>query len=113
MNKIFINKKDVIRINQEFSDGSFHNESSLDYALSTFKYKKSWLYELSQLVRALLVDHVFRDGNKRTALALILLYFEERDLNYEEEKLLKAIEKTAKKNINNINEIMELIKDAY
>jgi len=113
MNKIFINKKDIIRINQEFSDGSLQNESSLDYAISTLKYRKSWLYELSQLVRALLLDHTFRDGNKRTALALLLLYLEEKNIRYDEERLLKTIEKITRKNINNINRIMELIKDAY
>lgn len=109
--EMLLTKKDVIRINQEFADGSFQNESSLDYAVSTLKYKKSWLYDLSQLSRALLVDHTFRDGNKRTTLALILLYFEEKNIKYDRERLLLVIEKIAKKNINNINKVMGLIRD--
>ncbi|MFC1697991.1 hypothetical protein ACFL1H_06635, partial [Nanoarchaeota archaeon] len=64
-----INKKDIIRINQEIGEtGELSNESSLDFALHMIKHKKSWLYELSYLIRSILVDHVFKDGNKRTAL---------------------------------------------
>ncbi len=108
---MWLNKKDIIRINQEFADGALQNESSLDYAVGNLKHKKSWLYDLSQVLRALLVDHSFRDGNKRTALALVLLYFEERNTGYDEERLLLAIEKIAKKNINDLNKIMRVIEN--
>ena len=79
---MLINKKDIIAINQEIGEnGLFQNESSLDFALSIIKQKRAWLYELSYLVRSLLVDHVFQDGNKRTAFYIIL-------------KCLKSINKT-------------------
>lgn len=100
-----------MRINQEVgSSGKLSNESSLDYALSITKHRKSWLYELSHLVRSLLVDHVFEDGNKRTALALILVYFEEKRIKYDRNKVSFVVHKIAKKNINNVIRIMELIK---
>ena len=108
---MLLTKKDIVGINQQFADGSFQNESSLDYAISTLKHKKSWLYDLNQLLRALLVDHSFRDGTKRTALALVLLYFEEKSIKYDEERLVLAIGKIAKKSINNVNKIMKVIKD--
>lgn len=108
---MLINKKDLIRINQEVgSNGRLVNESSLDYALNITKHRKSWLYELSYLVRSLLVDHVFEDGNKRTALALILVYFEEKHIRYDRNKVSFVVHKIAKKNINNVIRIMELIK---
>lgn len=108
-----INKKDIIRINQEIGEaGNFQNESSLDYALSTIKHKKSWLYELSYLIRSLLTDHAFMDGNKRTALAIILTYFKDRDTKYDEDVITKVILQISKKSIKDINKIMRLIKSA-
>ena len=69
-----INKKDLIAINQEVgSNGKFHNEDSIDFALSIAKQNKSWLYELSYIVRSLLVDHCFEDGNKRTAIIVLTI----------------------------------------
>ena len=63
-------------MNQEIGEsGTLHNENSLDFAFSIIRRKKSWLYELSYLIRSLLVDHVFEDGNKRTAMVVLLTEF--------------------------------------
>jgi len=109
---VYINKKDVIRINQEVgATGELQNESSLDFALSILKHRKSWLYEVAALTRSILVDHAFSDGNKRTALALILTYLSEKDMEYDKDKMVLAVYKIAKKNINDTNKIMRLIKN--
>jgi len=57
--------------------GELTNPGALDYAVDRVRDKKDWLIELSYLVRSLLIDHAFKEGNKRTALALILVYFED------------------------------------
>lgn len=109
---MYINKKDVIRINQEIgATGELHNESSLDFTLSTLKQKKSWLYELSSLIRCILVDHIFIDGNKRTALALILTYIDYKNIECDKQKMVLIVYKIAKKNIKDTNKIMRLIKN--
>ena len=106
-----LNKKDIIRINQEIGEnGSFSNESSLDFALHIIKERKSWLYEIAYLTRCLLVDHVFTDGNKRTTFVLIITYFELKDVNYDKENILNIIDKISSKNIKDINKIMRLVK---
>ncbi len=106
-------KKDLIRINQEIGErGQFQNESSLDFALSQAKYKKSWLYELAYLLRSLLTDHAFEDGNKRTALALSLFYFEEKRLEWDKERLVKNIHLLSKHHYKSIDKISRVIKDA-
>jgi len=108
-----LNKKDIIRINQEIGEhGQLSNESSPEYALSIVKHKKSWLYELSFIVRSLLADHAFRDGNKRTAMVIMLTYIEDKNLQYDKEKISKTILDISKKNINDINKIQRLIKSA-
>ena len=110
---ISLNKKDIIGINQEAGgNGKFHNEDSLDFALSITKHNKSWLYELSYIVRSLLVDHCFENGNKRTAIITIITYFENNDLDYDKDILIKNVLNIAKKNISDINKLMRLIKNA-
>lgn len=109
---MLINKKDVIGINKEIGcNGQFSNESSLDFALSIVKQKKSRLFELSYLVRSLLVDHIFQDGNKRTAATIIALFLEQKSLDYDKERIIEVILQISKKNISDINKIMRLIKN--
>ena len=110
---ISLNKKDLIGINQEVgSNGNFHNEDSIDFALSIAKQNKSWLYELSYTVRSLLVDHCFEDGNKRTAVIVIITYFDNNDMDYDKDKLIKTVWNISKKNIIDINKLMRMIKNA-
>ena len=106
-----LNKKDIIKINKEIGGhGQLSNENSLEYALSATK--KSWLYKLSFIVKSLLTDHAFKDGNKRTALIIIITYIEDKNLEYDKEKISKTILAISDKNINDINKIQRLIKSA-
>src|SRR3990167_8953809 len=108
-----LNKKDLIAINQEIgSNGKFHNEDSIDFALSIAKQNKSWLYELSYIVRSLLVDHCFEDGNKRTAIIVVMTYFKDSNLDCDKDKLIRTILGISKKNISDINKMMRMIKNA-
>ena len=108
-----ITLKDIIRANQEIGElGELQNKSSLEYALSIVKERKSWLHELSFLVRSIIADHSFKDGNKRTALALIMTYFEDRNIECDKERLVEVIYSISKQNITDINRIARLIKSA-
>ncbi len=110
---INLTEKDLIRLNQEMGEeGQLHNESSLQFALNMMRLKKSWLHELAYLLRCLLVDHVFKDGNKRTALATTILYLEDKNISWDKEKLVKAIHEIAKNNYRSIEKIMRVIKNA-
>ena len=105
-----LSKQDIIEINKEFDKGNIVNKSSLEYTLSILKNTKDWLKQVSYLVRAILIDHIFEEGNKRPAAAIIIAYFDANKFAYDTYKLDKIIEKIVKKNINNINEIRRLIK---
>ena len=76
MKNIILTKKDIIAINQKFVEGYFKNESSLNYALSLFKQNISWIKQLANLIRAIVIDHVFTDGNKRSAYMVLLNFIE-------------------------------------
>ncbi|MDD5133231.1 MAG: Fic family protein [Candidatus Nanoarchaeia archaeon] len=105
-----LRKEDVIEINKQFDKGIVVNKTSLEYTISTLKNTKSWLRQAACLTRAILIDHIFEEGNKRTAAALILTYFEANKFAYDAYKLDKIIEKIVKKNITSIKEIEVLIK---
>lgn len=102
---------DIIAVNQRFANGYFENESSLEYALSQFKHNIAWTKQLAYLIRAILIDHVFEEGNKRTACALLLIY---PDLNYykiDKKLAVNIIKRITLKNIKNISNIQRMIED--
>lgn len=106
-----LNKKDIIALNQEYEDGSMHNEPSLDYALDYARRTTNWTKALAYLTRAILIDHVFIDGNKRVTALLIKTYVEMEEHKIYNDKLAQMIKKIMKQNITNINRIEEMIKD--
>jgi prophage maintenance system killer protein len=67
---------------------------------------------LSYLVRAILVDHPFSDGNKRTAMYICLAFSEENNKQVDRELLLHHIVSIAKQNITEINNIEWRMKNA-
>lgn len=76
-----ITTKDIISINQRYDEGIVMNEGSLSFALESIRKSNDWIEQLAYLVRALLVDHVFKDGNKRTASNLLMAALREKDSN--------------------------------
>ena len=107
-----ISKKDIIAINQKFDKSHIINNSSLDYALKLANHSKSWIKACAILVRAVLIDHVFEEGNKRTSAAIITAYFEQNNLNYDPEKVAKAVTIILMNNTTNLIEIEKVILNA-
>ena len=62
-----LNEKDLIGINSRFSNGNVVNRNSLDYTINLVKRTNNWVKQLANIVRAILIDNIFEDGNKRTA----------------------------------------------
>lgn len=109
---IILTKKDIIAVNQKFDMGHFDNESSLDYALSWFKHNISWTKQLAYLIRAILIDHVFEEGNKRTTCAVLMAYVELNNCRIEEKKAISIIKRVVLKNVKSIVVIQRMIEDA-
>ena len=110
--KIILNKKDIIALNQEFDEGNFHNESSLDFALNYAKRTENWTKALAWLTRSILLDHVFAEGNKRTAALLIKTIAKYEGFQVHNDKIVKLIKSIILKNITSIKKIEEMIQDA-
>ncbi len=107
-----ITKKELLRINHGFG-GNLRSDSSLDYALDKMSSKKLGIYKkISYLMRSILVDHPFSDGNKRTAAYVALHFATESNKETDMELLIHHIISIAKQNIHDINKIEWRIKNA-
>ena len=107
-----ISKEDLLRINEGFG-GNIRTDSSLDFAIHMQDKKKIGDYKkLAYLLRAILVDHPFSDGNKRTAMYLSLAFAEEYNKIVDRELLLHHIVSIAKQNLTEIKNIEQRIKNA-
>ena len=107
-----IDKETIIRINKGFG-GHTLNESSLDFALEQQENNKLGDYKkLAYLLRAILVDHPFSDGNKRTAMFLALAFANEINKEVDRDLLMHHILSIASKNLTQIRSIEERVKNA-
>lgn len=107
-----ISKKDIISINMQFDKGHIINSSSLEFALNQANDSKSWLRSCAALVRAVLIDHVFEEGNKRTAAAIMAGFFADNNILYDPEKISKSIVKILMKNMTSMVNIEREILNA-
>ncbi len=110
--RFILTKKDIIALNQEFDEGNLHNEPSLEFALSYAQKTENWTKALAWITRAILLDHVFEEGNKRTAALLIKAYAEYEGYQTYDNRIVNFIKKIILKRISSINKIEDMIKDA-
>jgi len=103
---------DVVEINKEFDKGNLINKSSLEFAISSVNKTKDWITQLAYIVRSIVIDHVFEEGNKRTAVAVMLAYIKAHKKSYDLTKLDQIIVKMIKKKLTDIAKIRGLIKNA-
>jgi len=106
-----LSKKDIISINQALDSGTIVNESSLDFAVEMTRKSKNWLKTVALLVRAVLIDHVFADGNKRTSSAIIMAYLDMNGFDYDPDVVNKTVIKILTKNVTDVGKIEQLIKN--
>jgi len=107
-----INKDDLLRINKGFG-GNLRSDSSIDFSFDRIKNARLGAYKkLAYLMRAILVDHPFSDGNKRTATFICLVFATKFKKQVNRELLLHHIISIAKKNIPEIRNIEWRLKNA-
>ncbi len=107
-----IGKKDLLRINHGFG-GNLRSDSSLDFAFDRLENKKLGMYKkLAYLWRAILVDHPFSDGNKRTAAYAALSFANKYNKQVDRELLLHHAISIAKQNIHDLRKIERRLKNA-
>jgi len=107
-----ISKEDLLRINQGFG-GNLRSDASIDFAFNKIEDSKLGDYkQLAYLLRAILVDHPFSDGNKRKAMFLVFAFTKEKKKQLDRDLLIHHITSIAKKNIQEIRNIEWRLKNA-
>ena len=107
-----VSKEEIIRLNHGFG-GALRNDASIDYALQMQENKKIGIYKkLAYLWRAILVDHPFTDGNKRTASVVALMFADEYKKQADGDLIMHHITSIAKQNITEIRNIEWRLKNA-
>ena len=100
-----ISKEDILRINSGFG-GNLRSDSSPDFALQMQKNPRLGFYKkLAYLWRAILVNHPFTDGNKRTATFFALNFADETKKQINRDLLVHHAVSIAKNNITKIRQI--------
>jgi prophage maintenance system killer protein len=107
-----ISKEELLRINKGFG-GDLRSDSSIEFAISKQKDKKLGEYKkLAYLFRAILVDHPFTDGSKRTASFLAFEFASQNKKQANKELLVHHVISIAKKSISDIKQIEWRLKNA-
>lgn len=107
-----ISEEELLHINKGFG-GNLRSDSSLDFALQKQDNKKLGEYKkLAYLWRAILVDHPFTDGKKRTAMYIAFAFAEENGKMVERDLIKHHIQSIAAKNITDIKNIEWRMKNA-
>ena len=107
-----IGKEDLLRINRGFG-GNLRSDSSLDFAIEKQNESKIGGYKkLAYLWRAILVDHPFSDGNKRTAVFVAFAFAEENNKKVDRDLLLHHAISIARDNITDIRKIERRLQNA-
>lgn len=108
-----ISKEDIINVNKKFG-GTPLSDASIEFALEAGK-NKSLYTQIALLTRAILVDHPFIDGNKRTALNVAFIILERNKIRLDktaEERLTKELMKLARNTEHSIKKIERGIRYA-
>lgn len=100
-------KNNIVKINRKF--GGNLRKDYIDYAIAAGKGKNEYK-QLAYILRTILVDHIFTDGNKRTAMHLILEFAESKNLKLDEKRTVKSIIEIASENINDISRIERMLR---
>jgi len=90
-----ITKEQIVRTNAIYG-GKPSKQNSLDYAVERANNEKNFYRRLAYLVRSMTSDHSFIDGNKRTAITIVLTEFEEEGIKVNQKMLEKTIVNLAK-----------------
>jgi death-on-curing family protein len=90
-----ITKEKIIATNRAYGGHEFpHN--SLDYSIERANEERNFYKKLAHLVRSMTSNHSFTDGNKRTAMTIVLTEFQEEGIKCDKNRLVKTLVELAK-----------------
>jgi len=93
-------------------EGMLVNKSALEFALDRIHREKSWVRQTAMVIRAIVCDHAFHEGNKRTAFTFFAAMCELNSNKYDPAILTKTIHSISRKNVVDIGKIERMLENA-
>jgi len=90
-----ITAEEIILINNEITQGKAVVISNPASCISSYDYYESTEKQIASIVRAVIKNHCFSDGNKRTGLAVLYLLAEINDIKIKANDMAELIERIA------------------
>ena len=101
---ISVNKIDVIEYNKSINESDWWcKDELLDSCFSSYYYDNE-LEQISSIFRGLAKNHVFSNGNKRTAAAVLTIFLLQNGYEIDENDLILLTEEV----VNNNFEVIEI-----
>lgn len=82
-----ITAEEIIYINKSIGYSPL-NSSLVESSLSSVNYYDDVKHQISSIVRSLVKNHAFRDGNKRTAALVYVMLCEDNRLKIKSDKMI-------------------------
>lgn len=108
MSEIALKEETLKEINKNFTGDGIVLKSSISSCLSSWDYYDTLQLKIASVVRSIAKNHYFRDGNKRTALAVFFLLSEENALDIKDKTWHKVINNIASNNYS-VEKIAQLL----
>lgn len=105
--KFRINK--IVKLNKKHG-GNLINKSNLDFAVEKANNEKNIYKRNAHIIRGIIVNHPFLDGNKRTTTEIVLEDFKRNKYKCDKRKFEKGILNIAKQNEGNLNKISKRLR---
>jgi len=99
-----VTKEQIVKTNAVYG-GRPRPSNSLDYSVERANEEKKFFKKLSYLVRSMTSDHSFIDGNKRTAITIVLTEFQEEGIKVDKYALQRTMVNLSKTGEGDLNKI--------
>lgn len=106
-----LNVTNLVEINKNFAKGEIDKNEVINYSILKINDTENWVEQIAWLFHALLSENCFKDGNKETAIAILLTVMEIKKLPINQDKILNIVLVISRNHITDINRIKRLIKE--
>ncbi len=102
---------EIITLNKKYSNGSLLSGSP-ESAINTASYYDDIADQGSSIFKTIIQNHMFENGNKRTAVDFLKSFAEKNSINIRlsSDELLDLATKIANKEVSEVSEITKLIR---
>ncbi|SFO06092.1 Prophage maintenance system killer protein, partial [Formivibrio citricus] len=100
-----LTQEQIIEINKKTSGGGVPLTGSVDTVLANMSYREGFENQAAAAIRDIAGSHLFQDGNKRTAQAVVELFAKENGVKIDSQALRAIIDEAGKGSLGNLSTV--------